>query len=1130
MLRPFLLVGVGGSGGKTLRAVRQSLKAKLQQEGWSEGIPEAWQFLHIDSPLAQDGLEFPAGLLPTQDYLSLVPNGVNYADVFNSITQTVEPKYVPDIKKPLPSEKDVTVPISQGAGKYRAIGRTIAVAGLSKVHARAATAFTRMQTATADAQLNALTKHLGLQGSGKLEPVVIIVSSIAGGSGAGMFIDVAEAVKSAAGGKTWADHTFAILYAPDVFKEIDASGAIAANALAAISETMSGYWNTTPSDATQALYRSAGLIPAQTAASKLGPAYTYIVGRTNGTVDFGTQSGVYKAVSASIATWMSDDKVQDDMSAYAVANRGAKATPLQDKTGFKRPSSDTPPFSSLGFARVSLGMDKFVDYASERLAKQTLKTILERHLEQDPGLKEKTEEQWRIHFADTTEGRFISDSKLNEISESNNDIIDALTPSMDEAVINFKNAIQTQVEGPMSPKGVDLSTWVSWITNAYQTNLIGSLESVTQMRNEKIRKWVEETPKHILKLVASYVSDQGLPVTVELMKRLISQCKRAQEELLVERTSHIASASQIQVMVSSALNPVAGQATILKNHPTVAEAYKAAVVCFATQAYAELKGEASALIGDFIENFLTPLHKELASAQATLKMRVDDPKLLDQRDNPYSSWPDFKSDSVPQRYEPAPNECLLIEHKTYPAEFDKLILETVSDAKVDAKRKVIDEIALGVLGVEALQNLDSDLTWSILNQEQLWVPTERRFQTKQASPSIAKFSFADDHMVYLDFAHLWLNIPGRRFRAFLDQKIAAYLNDDTDKAEQAKRQSNFVKKFGTAVASSSPLVQFDSALMTEVHTPLANERSVIFSAIPVEPGDTIYDALKDILVNYGYWTPGTSEKWFKGQGDAANARSIEIFSQTGYPVQPIVMSSVMQPISEAWRSDSDHKDSRANFLKWRRGRSLSEFIPAHPEVWRQILRGWYVARLLNLLDSKKDSDSFEEKGPEVSIWIDPGVNYASFPYPLMNDNLTPVSDMPGVILESMTIAMANCYAEHNLKPLLPYQRLQKLGGNVNQVDTELQDWVVDGRRAVAGSPAIDEDRAGSPSDTLEGRKAKCVSYLEAELQKFKTDMEGLDKYSDLGTFPVSWEIRSDIEKAILDLISGIRSTAKEDRL
>jgi hypothetical protein len=82
--------------------------------------------------------------------------------------------------------------------------------------------------------------------------MVIVVSSIAGGSGAGMFIDVAEAVKSAAGGQPWADRIFGVLYAPDVFAEINNMDAIAPNALAAISETMSGYWNNNPTESTTA--------------------------------------------------------------------------------------------------------------------------------------------------------------------------------------------------------------------------------------------------------------------------------------------------------------------------------------------------------------------------------------------------------------------------------------------------------------------------------------------------------------------------------------------------------------------------------------------------------------------------------------------------------------------------------------------------------------------------------------------------------------------------------------------------------------------------------------------------------------------------------------------------------------
>ena len=34
MLRPFLLIGVGGSGGKTLRIIKHELKRRLAEIGW----------------------------------------------------------------------------------------------------------------------------------------------------------------------------------------------------------------------------------------------------------------------------------------------------------------------------------------------------------------------------------------------------------------------------------------------------------------------------------------------------------------------------------------------------------------------------------------------------------------------------------------------------------------------------------------------------------------------------------------------------------------------------------------------------------------------------------------------------------------------------------------------------------------------------------------------------------------------------------------------------------------------------------------------------------------------------------------------------------------------------------------
>jgi hypothetical protein len=65
-----------------------------------------------------------------------------------------------------------------------------------------------------------LTRLLG-QGERRTniaEPVVLVISSIAGGSGAGAVLEVCDVIRS--GGRTWLDDSIGILYAPDVFDEI----------------------------------------------------------------------------------------------------------------------------------------------------------------------------------------------------------------------------------------------------------------------------------------------------------------------------------------------------------------------------------------------------------------------------------------------------------------------------------------------------------------------------------------------------------------------------------------------------------------------------------------------------------------------------------------------------------------------------------------------------------------------------------------------------------------------------------------------------------------------------------------------------------------------------------------------
>jgi len=85
MLRPILFIGLGGAGGKTLRAIKQQLLQDLIAKGYDAEILTAWQFLHIDTPTFQDGATFPAPMLSAQEYHSVTRPGITLRDIINKV-------------------------------------------------------------------------------------------------------------------------------------------------------------------------------------------------------------------------------------------------------------------------------------------------------------------------------------------------------------------------------------------------------------------------------------------------------------------------------------------------------------------------------------------------------------------------------------------------------------------------------------------------------------------------------------------------------------------------------------------------------------------------------------------------------------------------------------------------------------------------------------------------------------------------------------------------------------------------------------------------------------------------------------------------------------------------------------
>jgi len=242
MLRPVLLIGVGGSGGKTLRAMSQSLMRKLRQAGWDKNhLPEGWQMLWVDSVSQQDEDAFPAPLLPSTQYVGLVPPGLSYADLRTTLEQSIQPKermaalagWVPE---------SVPIAVAAGAGQARAIGRAISAAQISPLKSAIENANARLSGINVTTELADISGLFGQSDSSPVTtPIAIVISSVAGGSGSGMFMDVIETLKTVNPEFASPDGIITILYTPDVFASIEgAGGQIPPNTLAAAMEVTSG--------------------------------------------------------------------------------------------------------------------------------------------------------------------------------------------------------------------------------------------------------------------------------------------------------------------------------------------------------------------------------------------------------------------------------------------------------------------------------------------------------------------------------------------------------------------------------------------------------------------------------------------------------------------------------------------------------------------------------------------------------------------------------------------------------------------------------------------------------------------------------------------------------------------------
>jgi len=174
------------------------------------------------------------------------------------------------------------------------------------------------------------------------------------------------------------------------------------------------------------------------------------------------------------------------------------------------------------------------------------------------------------------------------------------------------------------------------------------------------------------------------------------------------------------------------------------------------------------------------------------------------------------------------------------------------------------------------------------------------------------------------------------------------------------------------------------------------------------------------------------------------------------PIYPFAVGSLFDPIVEAWNGGVGVS---AEFWSGRRARPLREFIPVPQAHLRAMLRGWFTAEALGLL---------EVDGAVVRTVRDPSgltPRRVAFPAP----TLTQVSleddghlDRPAVLLESIALAYLELIRTASLGSLDAYAALRDHGmsepGHSSAVlrydrpNPVLQAWIQTGE--VAGSDEL----------------------------------------------------------------------------
>jgi hypothetical protein len=1109
-MRRFLVVGCGGSGGATLAFIMDQLRSELHAAGIGK-LLAGWQFVQIDVPSAPE--TGPEGLanVPAQGgtYVGCGPQGSSYAILDGALSQRLGAESALDtVATWAPRDpQEVSIPISAGAGQYRAIGRMITLSKATEIHNRLQAAWDALFRVETISEMSTAD----VPGMGKFDPneppLVLVVSSMAGGAGASMALDVCRLLTLVSGLDPKLMGVFMVT--PDIFDSLPQSSIIGvrANSLAMLGEIVASQAGSAREHDVR-IMRALGQHHGE--GEPIPFARVFPVGRYIGAdrtlFGDGSQWAVYRGLARGLAGLMMSGAASDQFVSYDLGNT-ASPEGDRDLLGWGISAWDVLPWGTYGFSSLSMGRDRYAEYAAQRLARGCVDKLLFGHLQRgNPAssteqLDSLLGSQWQAHCGELglppnpgdeqtrvgILGRWIGSEAF----------------AADSVAATVNGLIDRQLRGYLpNPEGMTAEQWVPIFRQAVLNRRSELLRACADAAYTMAFSWHREFAGQLEQMVSGAIATLGLPYTRELVDRL----RRHIDDVLAPGVAQLGTMGPSDIVavapqVDAALRSLRG---VMSNADQV---LATALDGFRANVRRQLFADAAARIADVMRvmgaEMLAPLREALGEAMVLLeKARAEPPTdvgLARLATDQYAAWPADADELVPARFAEANNEVLLISSSAFKGRYEIDLPKAVAGANAMMPlRTAIDDATTRVILGQWRTTGGVSAPGGLIERTATWVtralgtdPETRRSRV----PSLAQFDVHTRPAELLARARLYVGRPGEAFEEFCKVSLRDFVQGaGAAESELATRRRDITTKFAEALSLARPLASVNDEALQRVHPGQQTEYRYKFSEVPFA-GQPVADALFEVLRNNPRIDQATKDNYHRSLSDEDSVTRVDIFGS--YPnYSPLAFDSVLKPAAQQWAQIAG--PGRGTFWRYRRARPLPASLPMTDDERRAMTAGWFLGQIVGRIQIPQSPYT-----EAVRIYDADAGHWLNFPNPL----LTPPSafiaayDWLPAVLESILLAIAQSHEPPVMRSLRPYGVLRELYDAHSQDPASgivelsardvLRDFLATGVAAPGVAPRIETIAAAeTPAKRATAAEEWLTSVRDVAAQYLPADMPG----------------------------------------